>query len=99
MHNSCHVLIYPQLLDLAVAARRKFDSYGDGESEINFYIHIFRLGATIAHEFCHIFTCYILYSPREVTPPTVTYGAPYSYESHGEAGRYWESLSLVATWT
>lgn len=53
--------------------------------------HIFRIGVTIAHEFCHVFTVYLLLDHNAMTPPRVTYGASYTNRDYGEAGRYWES--------
>ena len=46
---------------------------------------------TIAHELCHVFTVYLLFDHRAMTPPRVTYGASYTNINYGEAGRYWES--------
>ncbi|OAQ63048.1 hypothetical protein VFPPC_08956 [Pochonia chlamydosporia 170] len=52
---------------------------------------VFRIGVTIAHELCHVFTSYLLYNERQHTPKEVTYAAEYSSDTIGESGRFWES--------
>ncbi|KAG6000183.1 hypothetical protein E4U43_001673 [Claviceps pusilla] len=54
---------------------------------------LFRIGATIAHELCHIHTHYLIRDRILHTPPAVSYG-PYTNEIVGESGRYWESLTF-----
>lgn len=51
---------------------------------------LFRLGETMAHELCHVFTLYLLFSRSRHTPPRITYG-PWGNKDAGESGRWWES--------
>jgi hypothetical protein len=48
-----------------------------------------RLGITVAHELCHVFTNYLAANKISHTPPNITYG-PYGDGNTGESGRVWE---------
>ncbi|KAI0472893.1 hypothetical protein GGR56DRAFT_652355 [Xylariaceae sp. FL0804] len=63
------------------------------EAHARFRTLIARLGITMAHELCHLFTNYLTLCFDVHTPPGVTYG-PYGAANVGESGRRWEGYAF-----
>ncbi|KJK80111.1 hypothetical protein H634G_04350 [Metarhizium anisopliae BRIP 53293] len=93
-HHAGAIEINRMLVDRLIDARQAALLYSnDQNARDRFYTLSFRIGATIAHELCHVFTTFLLYDPNANTPPAVSY-AGWGNTMVGESGRRWESLTF-----
>ncbi|EFY88718.1 hypothetical protein MAC_05153 [Metarhizium acridum CQMa 102] len=93
-HHAAAIEIHRALVDRLLDARMAvLLDKEDQRAWDRFYTLGFRIGATIAHELCHVFTSFLLYDHTVHTPPGVTYDK-WGTTEVGESGRWWESLTF-----